>query len=111
MPDKTLFMEVGFDPQKIKLDGDNQNKSQCESIGDSKSTKSGSLETEKRKRHYRKYFTKDLEKEEEVMGKNPFMIEEIFRMAKANSGLFSFGGSSDPKDFKPVVVGKFKGLV
>lgn len=32
-------------------------------------------------------------------------------MKKVSEGFMGFGGSSDPKDCKPIVTGEFKGLI
>ena len=109
-PDPMLFMEIGYDPIRPPRD-ENANVSKVSSKSSSKSKCSTSITDTSRVRHYRKYYTKELEKEEEVMGKSPFMVEQIYRMKQVNSGYMGIGGSNDPKDCKPVEVGQFKGLI
>lgn len=61
-------------------------------------------------KHYRKFYTDELENVKEVMPNKPFLEEQIFRMNKESAGLFG-GGSNDSKDNVSVDAGKFKGLV
>ena len=59
-------------------------------------------------KHYRKFYTDELENVKEVMPTKPFLEEMVFRM-KESGGLF--GGSDDAKDNVSIDAGKFKGLV
>lgn len=61
-------------------------------------------------RHYRRYYTKELDKVPEVMPASPFLLEPIYRMEKANA-LLAMGGSNDTEDNNLVCTGKFKGLI
>lgn len=61
-------------------------------------------------RHYRKYYTKQLEDVPEVMGtESTFIHEHIYKAKIASQGLF--GGQSSPKDSTAVETGVFKGYI
>jgi hypothetical protein len=57
---------------------------------------------EDKHRDYRRYYTKELEKEEEVMPDCPFMHQPIYRTAVAGN---------DARENTTVIAGHFKGLV
>jgi hypothetical protein len=62
-------------------------------------------------KHYRRFYTNELELVEEVMpGGSPFMLEPAFRMEQKDAGFFG-GGSNDSENNASVVSGYFKGLV
>lgn len=62
-------------------------------------------------KHYRRFYTNELELVEEVMpGGSPFMREPAYRMEQESAGLFG-GGDNDSENNKSVVSGYFKGLV
>ena len=116
-PDPKIFFELGHDPRE-KQGGDpataaaaeaeeEQMKHQDEETGGGRKAKGPAV----RRRHYRKYYTKELEQEAEVMGEAPFLHERVFRTKPAGAGLFGLGASANPKDVKPLQTGVFKGLV
>ena len=80
MPPSNLFMEIGYNRTK-----------------------------EDKIKHYRRFYTKELEKEESVIPSLPFLYENIYRMEKKSTGLFS--SSENPADNKAIIAGKFKGKV
>ena len=80
MPPKDVFMPVGYN--RVPKDG---------------------------LKHYRKFYTDELENVKEVMPNKPFLEEQILRMKQESGGLF--GGSNDSSDNVSVPAGKFKGLV
>jgi hypothetical protein len=62
-------------------------------------------------KHYRRFWTNELELVEEVMpGGGPFMLEPAYRMEQKNAGLFG-GGDDDSENNVSVVSGHFKGMV
>lgn len=80
IPPANLFMEIGFNKTK-----------------------------EENHKHYRRYYTKELEELPEVMPASPFYLEPIYRMAP-KAGILSLG-SKDSADDELAVTGYFKGLI
>jgi len=81
IPPANLFMEIGF------------NKTKEDTV-----------------KHYRRYYTKELEELPEVMPPSPFYLEPIYRQAP-KGGILGLGGSKDGGDNELAVTGKFKGLI
>jgi hypothetical protein len=77
-PDSNLFIEVGYNRTPESND-----------------------------RHYRRYYTSELENNDEVMPGYPFIRETIFRIEESG-GMF---GGGNPADNKAIKAGVFKGLV
>ena len=47
-------------------------------------------------KHYRRFYTNELELIEEVMPSSPFMVEQAYRMEQKGAGLF--GGDNDSQN-------------
>ena len=61
-------------------------------------------------KHYRRYYTKELENLPEVMPASPFYLEPMYRMQQKGA-ILGMGGSKDSSDNELFVTGKFKGLI
>ena len=61
-------------------------------------------------KHYRRYYTDELENCREVMPASPFLHEDITRAEKKSAGLFG-DADADPSSSTIKTTGRFKGLV